>query len=716
MVHITALLMVKNESKRIGVTLESLNVDCIDRIAVYDTGSGDNTLDICRDFTFKELVIKEGPWINFEYSRNKSIEWVESLESCEWILLLDANDELKNYENLRDELENMHLMNGFKVEQEWEEDGIIVKYENVKVIKGNRGWRYDGVVHEQLTNDNIIIDNLSIILYQNRNEVSYKCNSRLEWDRYVLTEVLEKEESNGRVMYYLAETNAKLQNYEEALSLYTKRSEMLDVSDERYMAYLNCGHMNVNLNKGDVAIEWFTKACIYLEKNTGKLQPQPFIEIGKLYRIGGFYSMSIVNLQTALKLLDNISDKNLIISRICNELSLSAWFNSEFELGFNACKKVIECNIHPYLTSALENFKIFPQNLAILQHCYYINLEERVDRKIHVEKEMKKLGVFNYTRFNAIKYNLGLMGCLESHIRVLEQFLQLENAGEFVTIFEDDVQFLKPDITIQGLIKLEKDPDWDVLMLGGSNQGAYKEYKNLPCIQVEECHACTAYIVRNKYIPTLLSIWTERLDLFLNSNENNKIENMSMAPDIIWQDLQIKDTFLLLTPLVVTQIPNYSNNVDQFTNHNNAMLNLVNKQYNIIPDIETIPIPYLIIKKSSIPNAGQGVYTEKFIPKNTAVCEYKGKIIDETDITNISNSDYLLSLDNGKFIDASDIDSGIGRYMNDSKICKTNNCMYAKCTERMAAYIITTRDIYPYEELFVSYGAPYWQQKRNIDN
>ena len=43
MVHITALLMVKNESKRIGVTLESLNVDCIDRIAVYDTGSGDNT-------------------------------------------------------------------------------------------------------------------------------------------------------------------------------------------------------------------------------------------------------------------------------------------------------------------------------------------------------------------------------------------------------------------------------------------------------------------------------------------------------------------------------------------------------------------------------------------------------------------------------------------------------------------------------------------------
>ena len=68
MVHITALLMVKNESKRIGVTLESLNVDCIDRIAVYDTGSGDNTLDICRDFTCKELVIKEGPWINFEYS------------------------------------------------------------------------------------------------------------------------------------------------------------------------------------------------------------------------------------------------------------------------------------------------------------------------------------------------------------------------------------------------------------------------------------------------------------------------------------------------------------------------------------------------------------------------------------------------------------------------------------------------------------------------
>ena len=69
MVHITALLMIKNESDRIAVTLESLNVDCIDRIAIYDTGSGDDTLDICNSFTNKEMVIKEGPWINFEFSR-----------------------------------------------------------------------------------------------------------------------------------------------------------------------------------------------------------------------------------------------------------------------------------------------------------------------------------------------------------------------------------------------------------------------------------------------------------------------------------------------------------------------------------------------------------------------------------------------------------------------------------------------------------------------
>ena len=41
----------------------------------------------------------------------------------------------------------------------------------------------------------------------------------------------------------------------------------------------------------------------------------------------------------------------------------------------------------------------------------YINLLSRTDRKEHIESELKKLGITNPTRFNAIKMENGALGC-----------------------------------------------------------------------------------------------------------------------------------------------------------------------------------------------------------------------------------------------------------------------------------------------------------------
>lgn len=35
---------------------------------------------------------------------------------------------------------------------------------------------------------------------------------------------------------------------------------------------------------------------------------------------------------------------------------------------------------------------------------------------------------------------------------------------------------------------------------------------------------------------------------------------------------------------------------------------------------------YLYVKKSTLPNAGKGLFTKVFIPKGTRIVEYKGKI------------------------------------------------------------------------------------------
>ena len=74
----------------------------------------------------------------------------------------------------------------------------------------------------------------------------------------------------------------------------------------------------------------------------------------------------------------------------------------------------------------------------ILENVYYINLEERTDRKTHVEKELTELG-WNFQRFNAVKAKSGRIGCSMSHLKLLMK-AKKENLP-YIVIVEDDIQF-----------------------------------------------------------------------------------------------------------------------------------------------------------------------------------------------------------------------------------------------------------------------------------
>jgi len=143
----------------------------------------------------------------------------------------------------------------------------------------------------------------------------------------------------------------------------------------------------------------------------------------------------------------------------------------------------------------------------ILNNSYYINLEKRKERKEHVEKELKKINVHSPVRIDAIEHNLGIIGCLQSHIKTLETFISDTKDQQFVTIFEDDVVFKQPEITISCINQIKDDNDWDVCLIGGMNDGEYSKYKNLPAVKVTRYMSCAAYIVKLSYIPTLLVFW-----------------------------------------------------------------------------------------------------------------------------------------------------------------------------------------------------------------
>lgn len=121
----------------------------------------------------------------------------------------------------------------------------------------------------------------------------------------------------------------------------------------------------------------------------------------------------------------------------------------------------------------------------------------------------------------------------------------------------------------------------------------------------------------------------------------------------------------------------------------------------------------LYIKKSTLPNAGKGLFTKKFIPKGARIVEYKGKVttwkeVDHEDGTN----GYIYYVKRYHVLDARKHTKALARYANDAAgLVKVkgirNNCAYE--SEGLRVFIEAIQDIPAGSELFVHYGKEYWQ-------
>jgi len=120
----------------------------------------------------------------------------------------------------------------------------------------------------------------------------------------------------------------------------------------------------------------------------------------------------------------------------------------------------------------------------------------------------------------------------------------------------------------------------------------------------------------------------------------------------------------------------------------------------------------LFVKTSTIPGAGNGLFTKKFIPKGTRIVEYKGRKTIWKEVKDDDHNGYIYSINRNHVIDALKTKSALARYANDAKGLTrikgiTNNAEYVN--ENYRAYIEATKDIPAGAEIFVSYGDDYWR-------
>lgn len=125
-----------------------------------------------------------------------------------------------------------------------------------------------------------------------------------------------------------------------------------------------------------------------------------------------------------------------------------------------------------------------------------------------------------------------------------------------------------------------------------------------------------------------------------------------------------------------------------------------------------IPKSKLIVKKSTLPNSGNGLFTKVFIPKGTAIVEYKGKITPWKEVdNNKGDNGYIYYVKRNHVIDARRTTSALARYANDARGLTrikgiSNNSEYKETG--LKVFITAVKDIPAGSEILVEYGKEYW--------
>jgi glycosyltransferase involved in cell wall biosynthesis len=246
------VMIVKNSGKEIVSMLEK-NKPYIDYWTILDTGSTDGTQERIRE-TMKDLPgeLFEEPFVDFEYSRNRSLDLAG--EKCEWYIILDDTYIIVNGEKLRN-----YLKKDCK-----DKDNLTVTvedkksaYPSLRIIRSNTGYRYKYRVHEIIIVPSTYLLETDIASISDSTESKYMENrsqERYKRDYKMLKEDFEKDPKDGRLCSYLAKTCGILNKKEESLKYFKKRLKIGGDPNEIYEAqvYITNYKSNNKVSEKDI--------------------------------------------------------------------------------------------------------------------------------------------------------------------------------------------------------------------------------------------------------------------------------------------------------------------------------------------------------------------------------------------------------------------------------------------------------------------------------
>jgi len=252
-------MIVRNEAPVIERLLNSV-YDVIDYYVIVDTGSEDNTIEVIEKYFKKKSLIKSTPvkgkvyqeeWVNFGHNRNQALQLAQG--TADYILTIDADEEMviEDKHAFRSLTKDHYFikvtMNGGSFT--WDRPGLLKIKKDI--------WEWKGPAHnyvnckEDSYEHGGSLKGVKIISYVENTGKSYNITVKEKYlnDAKLLADELEKNPSDTRSQFYLAQSYRDAGESELSIEHYAKRVEMGGWPEEVYMSQLYKATLMVHSDK-----------------------------------------------------------------------------------------------------------------------------------------------------------------------------------------------------------------------------------------------------------------------------------------------------------------------------------------------------------------------------------------------------------------------------------------------------------------------------------